>query len=206
MVTQYSFDFPALSSDHIREYYVSLPYIIHKNKLYNFSVLMNKRWNAVKVAEPAQIPMDGSLVEIGLLKLFSPIHDPQGDIKAQLVFYIAGVPQKINAAEYLDQLLTIYKDKGLNILQSKTLDTSLGPTRDILFSYTVNKTLFLSRVCGFKVKDDTKKYLMGEKDLLYVIQLTTEEKDYEESGAEAFHVAKVSLNPGVESKHEKAGN
>jgi len=199
MDTQYSFSFPALSDEHIRQNYVSVPYTIHKNKLFNFSILMNKNWNAVKVAEPSQIPPDGTAVEIGLFKLFSPSHDPQGDIKAQIVIYIAEIPKKISAAEHLDkQLPLIYKDKGIKIIQSKTVDTDLGPSKDILFSYTQDNTLSLSRICDFKVKDDTKEYLVGEKELLYSIQLTTAEKDYEGFGAEAFHVAKVSLNLGAE--------
>ena len=57
---------------------------------------------------------------------------------------------------------------------------------------------FLSRICAFKVKDDTKEYLVGEKQLLYAIALTAEEKDYEGFVAEAFHAAKVSFNPGAE--------
>jgi|GEM_PF-1010295 len=199
MAAQYSFDFPALSDDHIRQNYVSVPYKIHKNKLFNFSVLMNKNWNAVKVAEPSQIPPDGSAVEIGLLKLFSPIHDPKGAITAQLLFYIAEIPANVSAAEHLDkQLPLIYKDKGLKIIQEKTVDTRLGPSKDVLFSYTSDNTLFLSRICAFKVKDDTKEYLVGEKQLLYAIALTTEEKDYEGFVAEAFHAAKVSFNPGAE--------
>ena len=199
MAAQYSFDFPALSDDHIRQNYVSVPYKIHKNKLFNFSVLMNKSWNAVKVAEPSQIPPDGSAVEIGLLKLFSPVHDSQGDIKAQLIFYIAEIAPKVSAAEHLDkQLPLIYKDKGFKIIQEKTVDTKLGPSKDVLFSYTSDNTLLLSRICAFKVKDDTKEYLVGEKQLLYLIELTTGEKDYEGFGAEAFHAAKVSLNPGAE--------
>jgi hypothetical protein len=153
----------------------------------------------VKVAEPSQIPPDGSAVEIGLLKLFSPVHDSKGDIKAQLVFYIAEISPKVSAAEHLDkQLPLIYKDKGFKIIQEKTVDTKLGPSKDVLFSYTSDNTLFLSRICAFKVKDDTKEYLVGEKQLLYLIELTTEEKHYEGFGAEAFHAAKVSLNPGIE--------
>jgi hypothetical protein len=199
MAAQYAFEFPALSDEHIRENYVSVPYKIHKNKLFNFSVLMNKNWNAVKLAEPSQIPADGSVVEIGLLKLFSPIHDPAGAITAQLVFYIAEISANVSAAEQIDkQLPLIYKDKGLKILQAKTVDTNLGSSKDILFSYTSDNTLFLSRICAFKVKDDTKEYLVGEKQLLYSIELTTEEKDYEGFVAEAFHAAKVSFNPGVE--------
>jgi len=199
MAAQYAFDFPALSDEHIRQNYVSVPYKIHHNKHFNFSVLMNKNWNAVKVAEPSQIPADGSTVEIGLLKLFSPIHDPAGAITAQLLFYIAEIPANVSAAEHLDkQLPLIYRDKSLKILQAKTVDTNLGPSKDILFSYTSDNTLFLSRICAFKVKDDTKEYLVGEKQLLYAIELTTEEKDYEGFIAEAFHAAKVSFNPGAE--------
>jgi len=199
MAAQYAFDFPALSDEHIRQNYVSVPYKIHHNKHFNFSVLMNKNWNAVKVAEPSQIPADGSAVEIGLLKLFSPIHDPAGTITAQLLFYIAEIPANVSAAEHLDkQLPLIYRDKSLKILQAKTVDTNLGPSKDILFSYTSDNTLFLSRICAFKVKDDTKEYLVGEKQLLYAIELTTEEKDYEGFVAEAFHAAKVSFNPGAE--------
>jgi len=199
MAAQYAFEFPALSDEHIRQNYVSVPYKIHNNKHFNFSVLMNKNWNAVKVAEPSQIPADGSAVEIGLLKLFSPIHDPKGAITAQLLFYIAEIPANVSAAEQLDkQLPLIYRDKSLKILQAKTVDTNLGPSKDILFSYTGDNTLFLSRICAFKVKDDTKEYLVGEKQLLYAIELTTEEKDYEGFVAEAFHAAKVSFNPGAE--------
>ena len=144
MAAQYAFDFPALSDEHIRQNYVSVPYKIHNNKLFNFSVLMNKNWNAVKLAEPSQIPADGSAVEIGLLKLFSPIHDPAGAITAQLIFYIAEISANVSAAEQIDkQLPLIYKDKGLKILQAKTVDTNLGPSKDILFSYTSDNTLFL---------------------------------------------------------------
>ena len=199
MAAQYAFDFPALSDEHIRQNYVSVPYKIHNNKHFNFSVLMNKNWNAVKVAEPSQIPADGSAVEIGLLKLFSPIHDPAGAITAQLLFYIAEIPANVSAAEHIDkQLPLIYKDKGFKILQAKTVDTNRGPSKDILFSYTSDNTLFLSRICAFKVKDDTKEYLVGEKQLLYAIALTTKEKDYEGFVAEAFNAAKVSFNPGAE--------
>lgn len=139
MAAQYSFDFPALSDEHIRQNYVSVPYTIHKNKLFNFSVLMNKNWNAVKVAEPSQIPPDGSAVEIGLLKLFSPIHDPRGDIKAQLVFYIAEIAQKVSAAEHLDkQLPLIYKDKGFKILhKQRPLTPTLVQVRMFYFHIPV---------------------------------------------------------------------
>ena len=199
MDKQYSFNFPDLSDDYIRQNYVSVPYNIHKNKLFNFTILMNKSWNAVKLAEPSQIPQDGSVVEIGLFKLFSPIHDPQGDIKAQIIVYIGGISKKISAAEYLDkQLPIIYKDQGLKIIQAKIIDTKLGQSKDILFSYTSDNTLFLSRICAFKATDDTKTYLFGEQELLYVTQLTLQEKDYEGCGAEAFYMSKVSFKPGTE--------
>ncbi len=193
---QYSFDFNNLSKELIRRNYVKINYNIHKNKLFNFSVLMNKEWNGVKVAEPARLPLDGSLAEIGLFNLYSPSHDTKGDIKSQLVIYITGVPKKISAAEYIDkQVPLMLKGQKFRTIQSKTKDTSLGPAKDILISYSVNNTAFLSRVCAFKVKDDTKKYLLGEKHLLYLIQMSTQEKDYERSGAEAFYVAKISFQP-----------
>jgi len=195
MKVQYSFDFNNITKDTIRNNYVAVPYKIHKNKLFNFSVLMNKNWNGVKVVEPAQLPMNGALAEIGLFNLYSPTrNNTKGDIKAQLIIYITGISTKINAADYLDkQIPLIYKNQKIRIIQSKTLETKLGASKDILFSYTSNNTVFLSRICAFKVKDDTKDYLLGEKDLLYEIQLTTEEKDYEKYGAEAFYIAKVSF-------------
>ena len=45
MDVQYSFDFPDLSQELIRQNYVNVPYNIHKNKLFNFSILMNKNWS-----------------------------------------------------------------------------------------------------------------------------------------------------------------
>ncbi len=191
---QYSFDFDGISKELIRQNYVNFNYNIHKNKLFNFSILMNKNWDGVKVAEPARLPMDGSLAEIGLFNLYSPNHDTKGDIKAQLIIYITGVPKKISAADYLDkQIPLMLKGQKFKTVQSKTKDTKLGPTKDILISYSSNNTAFLSRVCAFKVKDDTKAYVLGEKHLLYLIQMSTEEKDYERFGAEAFYVAKVSF-------------
>lgn len=199
MDKQYSFNFPDLSDDYIPQNYVTIPYNIHKNKLFNFSILMNKNWNAVKLAEPSQIPQDGSVVEIGLFKLFSPIRDPQGDIKAQIIVYIGGISKKTSAAEYLEKQLPLtYKDQGFKIIQSKIIDTSLGQSKDILFSYTSDNTFYLSRICAFKVTDDTKTYLFGEQELLYIIQLTIQEKDYEGFGAEAFYMSKVSLKLGAE--------
>lgn len=195
MDVQYSFDFPDLSKELIRQNYVNVPYNIHKNKLFHFSILMNKNWNGVKVAEPAQLPMDGSLAEIGMFNLYSPNHDPKGDIKAQLIIYITGVPKEMSAADYLDkQIPLMLKDQKFKTIQSKTKDTKLGPTKDILISYSMNNTAFLSRMCAFKVKDDTKAYLFGEKHLLYFIQMSTQEKDYESLGAEAFYVSKVSFS------------
>jgi len=42
MDVQYSFDFSDLSKELIRQNYVTVPYNIHKNELFNFSILMNK--------------------------------------------------------------------------------------------------------------------------------------------------------------------
>ena len=160
---------------------------------------MNKNWNGVKVAEPAKLPMDGSLAEIGIFNLYSPSHDPKGEIKAQLIIYITGIPKDISAADYLDkQIPKMFKDQKIKIIKSKTMETKLGPTKDILFSYSSNNTILMSRSCAFKVKDDTKAYLFGEKDLLYLIQISTQEKDYESFGAEAFYVSKISFQPGAE--------
>lgn len=199
MDVQYLFDFNELSKDIIRQNYVAVPYNIHKNKLFNFSILMNKNWNGVKVAEPAKLPMDGSLAEIGIFNLYSPSHDPKGEVKAQLIIYITGIPKDISAASYLDKHIPMmFKNQKIKIIKSKTMETKLGPTKDILFSYSINNAEFLSRACAFKVKDDTKVYLSSGKDLLYLIQISTQEKDYDSSGAEAFYVSKVSFQPGGE--------
>jgi len=151
------------------------------------------------VAEPAKLPMDGSLAEIGIFNLYSPSHDPKGEIKAQLIIYITGIPKDISAADYLDkQIPKMFKDQKIKLIKSKTKETNLGPSKDILFSYNSNNTILMSRICAFKVKDDTKAYLLGEKDLLYLIQISTQENDYESSGAEPFYVSKISFQPGAE--------
>lgn len=192
---QYSFDFPGLSNELIRQNYKNFNYNIHKNKLFNFSILINKNWNGVKVQEPPRIPLDGSLAEIGLFNLYSPYHDPKGDIKAQLIIYITGVPKKVSAADYLDkQIPLMLQGQKFKTIQSKTRDTELGLAKDVLISYSINNTAFLSRICAFKVKEDTKTHLLGEKHLLYLIQMSTQEKDYERFGAEAFYVSKVSFH------------
>lgn len=206
MDVRYLFDFPDLSRELIRQNYVNLNYNIHKNRMFHFSVLMNKEWNAVKVAEPAQLPMDGSIAEIGLFNLYAPTHDPKGDIKAQLVIYMAGVPAERTAADCLDEQMSLML-KGLEfkIIQTKMKDTNLGPTKDILISYSSNNTSFLSRMCAFKIKDDTKAYVFGEKHLLYLLLLNTQEKDYNSFGAEPFYVSKVSFQPlPITTDHSQA--
>jgi hypothetical protein len=35
-------------------------------------------------------------------------------------------------------------------------------------------------------------------DLFYLIQISTQENDYESFGAEAFYVSKISFQPGAE--------
>ncbi len=191
---QYPFDFPDLSDEVIRRDYVKVNYNIHKNKLFNFSVLMNKNWDCVKVAEPAQLPVDGALAEIGLFNLYSPNHDRQGDLTAQLIIYITTVPKEMSAADYLDkQIPLMLEGQKFKTIQSKTKDTSLGPSKDALISYGFDNTPFLSRLCAFKVKDDTKEYVIGEKHLLYLIQMSMQEKDYEKFGAEAFYLSKASF-------------
>ena len=46
---------------------------------------------------------------------------------------------------------------------------------------------------GDKVKDETRTYLAGKKDILYLVHLHTSEKDYKIFAAEAFYIAKVTL-------------
>jgi hypothetical protein len=191
---QHSFDFPNISQESVRQNYTKTNYTIHKNKLFRFSVLTNKNWDGVKIAEPAGIPRDGSLVEIGLFNLYSPNHNQKGDLTAQLAGDIAEVPKGLSAADYLDkQTLRMMKGREFKTVQSKTMNTKLGPTRDTLISYSMNGIVYLTRICAFKVKDDTKEYVMCEKHLLYLIQMNTREKDYEKFGAEAFYVAKVTF-------------
>ena len=191
----YPFDFADLSDEWIRRNYEKVNYNIHQNKLFNFSILKHMNWDAVKVAEPPQLPLDGALVEIGLFNLYSPNHDPQGDIKAQLIIYIAGVPKEISAADYLDkQVPLILRAHEFKTVQSKSKDTALGPTKDILISYGSNNTPFMSRFCAFKVEDRTKVYLFGETHLLYMIHMTTHEDDYKLC-SEAFYLSKVTFHP-----------
>jgi hypothetical protein len=191
---QYAFDFPGLSDEYVRQNYVRVPYNIHTNNLFNFSVLMNKNWNAVRVQEPGELPLDGSLVDIGKFNLYWPPHDPNGEIKAQLIVSIAGIPTEMSAADYVDEKIPLMlKDQNMQVLHSKVTDTKLGPSKDILISYGSDNAVWMSRVVAFKVKDDTKSYLFGERDLLYLIMVSTQQEDYEKFGAEAFYMAKVTF-------------
>jgi hypothetical protein len=194
--SRYPFDFPNISQESVRQNYVKINYTIHKNKLFRFSVLVNKTWDGVKVAEPAGLPRDGSLVEIGLFNLYSPNHDQKGDLTAQMAILIGEVPKGVSAADYLDkQTIRMMKGRKFKTVQSKTMDTKLGLSKDTLISYSMNGVAYLSRMCAFKVKYDTKEYMSGEKHLLYLIQMNAPEKNYEKFGAEAFYVAKVTFQP-----------
>ena len=196
---EYSFDFPDLSRDEISANYVRVPYNIHRNPLFNFSILMNKNWNGVRVAEPEDLPMDGTLIDIGKFNLYWPNHDPNGELKAQLIISLATVPANLSAADFVDaHIAAVFQDIAVTPVRSEIKETHLGPIKELLLSYTLDGNQFLRRICAFKAKDDTKIYLTGERHLLYLIQMDMEEKFYEAFCAEAFYMAKVSFNPDAD--------
>jgi hypothetical protein len=189
------FDFPDLKQEDVAKRYVKHAFKDRKNPLFRFEMVFPKDWKVINIKEPAELPENGVPVEIGAFHRFKVPDDPKSDILAGIYITAVRVPVEWSDVQALDKV-TAYLMKGhsFRVLQSKEYKLSRTTLKDMLITYKIPKDkTYWSRITGFKVKDDTRTYASGKKDILYLVQLNTSEKDYKAFAAEAFYTAKVSL-------------
>jgi len=189
------FDFPELKQDDIAARYHRYGYRDRKSSDFRFEMVFPKDWKIINLKEPAEIPDNGQQVEIGVFHKYKVQDDQNSEILAAIYVTALRIPSDWSDAKAVEKsmesLLKGHKSKVLKFQEYKTSNTTL---KDILFTYDIPKDkTYWARLTGFKVKDDKRKYLIGKKDILYLIQLHTTEKDYRAYAAEAFYVAKISL-------------
>lgn len=189
------FDFPDLKQEDIFQRYHKYGYYDRKNPNFKFEMVFPKNWMMINVKEPAKLQEDSTPVEIGAFHRYNIPNDQKSDILAAIYVAAVRVPSAWSDAKAVDKvteyLLRQYKFKILKFQEYKLSKTTL---KDILLTYEIpgDKT-YWSRFTGFKVKDETRTYFVGEKDILYLLHLHTSEKNYKDFAAEAFYIGKVTL-------------
>lgn len=190
------FDFPDLKQEDVAKRYVKHAFKNRKNPLFRFEMVFPKDWKAINIKEPAELPDKGVPVEIGAFHRFRTPDNPKSDILAGIYITAVRVPAEWSDVQALDRV-TEYLMKGhrFSVLQSREYKLSRTTLKDMLISYRIPKDqkTYWSRITGFKVKDGTETGRKGKKDILYLVQLNTSEKDYKAYAAEAFYMAKVTL-------------
>jgi hypothetical protein len=189
------FDFSDLQQEDISNRYHKSGYKERKNPHFRFAMVFPKDWRIINVKEPTELPENSIPVEIGVFNRYKIPDDPQSDILAALYVTAVRVPSEWSDAKAVEKL-TEYLLKGYSFKILKFQEYKLSNTtlKDILLTYEIPQDkIYWSRITGFKVKDETRTYLAGKKDILYLVHLHTSEKDYKAFAAEAFYIAKVTL-------------
>ncbi len=189
------FDFSDLKQEDISQRYHKYGYYDRKNPNFKFEMVFPKDWMMINVKEPDKLLEDGTPAEIGAFHRYKIPNDQKSDILAAIYVAAVRVPSVWSDAKAVDKvteyLLREYKFKILKFQEYKLSNKTL---KDILLTYEIpGDKIYWSRFTGFKVKDETRTYFAGEKDILYLLQLHTSEKNYNDFAAEAFYIAKVTL-------------
>ena len=189
------FDFPDLKQEDISKRYLKYGYKERKNPHFRFEMVFPKDWRIINVKEPTELPENGSPVEIGVYNRYKIPDDPKSDILAALYVTAVRVPSEWSDAKAVEKVIeSLLKGYSFKILKFQEYKLSNTTLKDILLTYEIPKDkIYWSRFTGFKVKDETRTYFAGKKDILYLVQLHTSEKDYKDFAAEAFYIAKVTL-------------
>jgi len=189
------FDFPDLKQEDVAKRYVKHAFKDRKNPLFRFEMVFPKDWKAVNIKEPAELPDDGTFVEIGAFHRFRTPNDPKSEILTGIYITAVRVPAEWSDVQAVDKATeNLLKGHRFSVLQSREYKLSRTTLKDVLITYKVPKgKAYWSRITGFKVKDETGAARKAKKDILYLVQLNTSEKDYKAYAAEAFYVAKVTL-------------
>lgn len=189
------FDFPDLMQEDLSGRYHRYGYRERKNPHFRFEMVFPKDWMIIHVKEPNEIPEDGTPVEIGAFHRYRIPDDTKSDILAALYVTAVRVPSAWSDAKAVEKVTEfLLRGYGFEILQFQEYNLANTTLKDILLTYEIPQDkIYWSRVTGFKVQDETRKYLVGKKDILYLVQLHTTENHYKTFAAEAFYVAKVTL-------------
>lgn len=189
------FDFPDLKQEDVAKRYVKHAFKDRKNPLFRFEMVFPKDWKVINIKEPAELPENGVPVEIGAFHRFRIPNDPKSDILAGIYIIAVRVPAEWSDVQAVDRVTEqLMKGHRFSVLQSREYKLSRTTLKDMLITYRIPKDkAYWSRITGFKVKDGTGAGPRGKKDILYLVQLNTSERDYKAFAAEAFYMAKVSL-------------
>ncbi len=189
------FDFSDLKQEDITKRYHKYVYRERKNPHFRFEMVFPKDWKIINVKEPSELPENSVPVEIGAFHRHKIPDDPQSDILAALYVTAVRVPSEWSDAKALEKVIEyLLKGYSFKVLKYQEYKLSNKTLKDILLTYEIpqDKT-YWSRFTGFKVKDETREYFVGKKDILYLVHLHTSENDYKTFAAEAFYMAKVTL-------------
>lgn len=189
------FDFPNLKQEDVSLRYHKYGYYERKNPQFKFEMVFPRDWVMLRVKEPEKLPEESVPVEIGALHRYKNPKDQQSEILAALYVTAVRVPSAWSDVIAVDRVSeSLLKKNKFKILHFREYPLSSTTLKDILLTYEIPKDkTYWSRFTGFKVKDETRAYLAGEKAIFYMLHLHTSEKEYMEFGAEAFYVAKVTL-------------
>ncbi len=189
------FDFPDLKQEDVSKRYHKYGYYDRKNPAFRFEMVFPKDWMMLKVKEPTAIPDNGVPVEIGAFHRYKTPNDQNSDILAGLYISAARVPSDWSDAKAVEKVMEyLLKGNKFKILKSQEYKLSNTTLKDILITYEIPQDkVYWARFTGFKVKDETRTYFVGKKDILYLLQLHTSEQHYKDFAAEAFYVAKMTM-------------
>lgn len=189
------FDFPDLKQEDVSKRYVKHRFKDRKNPLFRFEMAFPKDWKVINIKEPAELPESGVPVEIGAFHRYKIPDDPRSEILAGIYVIAVRVPSEWSDVKAVDKMSEyLMKRHSFRVLQFKEYKLSKTTLKDMLITYRIPKDkTYMSRITGFKVKDDSRAHLSGKKDILYLVQLNAPEKDYKAFAAEAFYMAKMSL-------------
>lgn len=189
------FDFPDLTKEEMSARYHRYGYRERRNPHFRFEMVFPKDWKIINVKEPAELPDNGVPVEIGVFNRYKIPNDPKSDILAAIYVTAVRVHADWSDVKAVEKVMEhLLQGNKFKVLKSQEYKLSKTTLKDILLTYDIpqDKT-YWARFTGFKVQDETREYLAGKKDIMYLVHLHTSEKDYRDFAAEAFYVAKVTL-------------
>ena len=189
------FDFPELEQEDISVRYHKYGYYDRMNPEFRFEMVFPKDWMMIRVKEPAKLPEDSIPAEIGAFHRYETPKDQKSDILAALYVAAVRVPADWSDAKAVEKVMEyLLKENPFKILKFQEYKLANTTLKDFLLTYEMpgDKT-YWSRFTGFKVKDETRIYLAGEKNILYLLHLHTSEINYNNFAAEAFYMAKMTL-------------
>lgn len=191
-----AFDFPDLPREQVEPYYEVWSYPDRQPGPTKLSLAIRaKEWMVLSGDEPGEIPMSGKPVQIGAFHHYQEPGDTKSPFLAALYVEAARIPADLSAAEWVRRVVheDTFAGRDVHVLKEDVRTVSGQEVRDVLFTYQFEGQTFWRRIYAFKLEDPTQAYAAGKRDLLYSLRLETDEKEYRSGAAEAFYMAKTSL-------------